>query len=109
MRKLFLYMALVTLLLACKKLPFPWSDHSPENIDLKITDMKGNTLETVFSGLTIKLSSPEFVAWNKQGLLKKAAKFYFDKQEVPIKDAQDDYILLDLCPYYTRLIRRVWG
>ena len=96
MRQLFLYMALAILLQACKKLPFPWHDQPSEDIGLKITDMKGNTLETVFSGLTLKLSSPEFIALNKQGLLKKAAKFYFDKQEVFIKDAQNDYVLLDL-------------
>jgi len=75
---------------ACEK--FPQEDQLKE-IDTKITDLKGAPMKEAGSGTPIKLTAPEFIELNKQGLLLKEGYIAFDKTLVKIVEAADDYII----------------
>lgn len=57
--------------------------------------------------MTLKLVSPAFVDLNKQGLIKREGRIYFDKEEAQIREASGDYVLLTLpvlnLPYHLRV------
>lgn len=97
MKKLLLLCVPLVLLLAsaCKKLPNPLP-YPPKEIPTVITDEGGKPVSDAHAGMVIRLSSDEFIKWNKEGLIKKEGKLYFDTVQAQIIDAQDNYILTSL-------------
>lgn len=91
---------------SCKRIPFPW-DRDPKDLQVVITDVSGKPVDEAYAGMTLKLVSPAFVDLNKQGLIKREGKIYFDKEEAQIREASGDYVLLTLpvlnLPYHLRV------
>jgi len=88
MRK-FIPMLFVLFTAACVKFP----PEGPKDIKTTITDLKGIPVKESGSNVPLKLSAPEFIELNKQGLLEKDGMISFDNIMVQIKEAKDDYII----------------
>src|SRR5688572_16728652 len=88
--RLSLYLVSVAILFsACEKIPLP--GQTPFNIN--IYNLKGQKLNEVNAGLQIKIEDEKFRELNKQIDLRQEAVIVFDKIEVPIIDAKDNYLI----------------
>lgn len=85
-----LYLTIVAILFsACEKVPFP---HQPP-FNISIYDLKGQKINEVNAGLQIRIEDEKFREINKQIDLRQEGVMVFDKIEVPIIEAKDNYIV----------------
>jgi len=87
------FIALITMLClaSCEK-PGP----QEKTIQTKITDAEGTPVEETYPGMLLRLSAEEFRDMNKENIFQKGAKLLIDDVPAQIKEAKEDYILLDL-------------
>ena len=79
-----------SLFTACQKIT---PNQELKDIKTRITNLKGEVVKEVAQSTVLRLSAPEFVELNKQGVLKKDGYIGFDDVLVKIQDAADDYIV----------------
>lgn len=97
MKQLLLFCATCLLLLpACKKWPPP----SRNNIAITITDLKGQVLEEVNSGQTIRLVAEEFSRLSQSGISPNEAQLQFNGIPVPIVGSGDNFIVVNMPVLY---------
>src|SRR5688572_16801262 len=89
MRFTFYLVIAAVLFSACEKLPHP--GQTPFNIN--IYNLKGIKINEVNAGLQIRIEDEKFRDINKQIDLRQEGAIAFDKIEVPIIEAKDNYII----------------
>jgi len=89
MRSIVYLILAVTLFTACQKMPPP--EQIPFNIS--IYNLKGQKINEANAGLHIKIVDEQFREINKQIDLRQEGAILFDKLEVPIIEAKDNYLI----------------
>lgn len=89
MRPITLFMIAAVLFTACEKVPPPGN----YSFNISIYDLKGKKLTDVHSGLKIKIVDEQFRSIIKQVDLRQQGAIIFDKIEVPIIEAAENYII----------------
>jgi hypothetical protein len=89
MRHIVYIIIAATLFTACEK------NHLPKEalFNIAIYDLKGKKINDVYSGSTIKIVDEQLRAINKQVDLRQNGAIIFDKIEVPVLEAADNYII----------------
>lgn len=94
MKKITAFISLLIFAASCEKIQPTGS--SIKQIKAIITDLKGAPVDEAASGFMLRLTAPEFIEFNKQGILVKDGFIAFDKGMVKIKDADGDHIFIDM-------------
>ncbi|MFM9909476.1 MAG: hypothetical protein ACKVOW_09015, partial [Chitinophagaceae bacterium] len=94
MKKIIAFIGLLIFAASCEKI-------QPAGTGIKqikaiITDLKGAPVAEAASGFMLRLTAPEFIEFNKLGILVKDGFIAFDKGFVKIKDADGDHIITEV-------------